>query len=424
MHTLQEIGTFVGLRGAAISLRSVGNLVSQLSGIERTSMQAMILALQRLARGRIGNPNFTGSRVRGVFFFAGNWKFGPPQQAVFHPFYGATFIPENASLFTLHPRDPAHLGWSESKIKRIFALDSIQQSGANTVIMSYWGEPSSDRWRFWAPMQTATGAHDELFDEAVGRPLLIMPAIESAAAAGNSNSYFFSQDFPGTPESPAPALVAQVNDLVNRYLINPKDPKYADHWLQLFDRNGVARYAINLLHVASAQLASNADSVFAAGFDRVADLVFEQTGVRVGFTLDVLVDGDTYVAIPESAGSWLEKTDAVLAIQGFIPEIASDGHEFGFKLDYWRTWLATGIPVFFDVSPGYNTKVFKRDPYGDNLEWRDGLSSAWSDSFTGIVFNAWNGYTEGFAAMPTVEHEDTDWNWIQQLFDQVRNTPA
>lgn len=277
-------------------------------------------------------------------------------------------------------------------------------------------------------MQTATGAHDELFDEAVGRPLLIMPAIESAAAGGNSNSYFFSQDFPGTPESPAPALVAQVNDLVKRYLIKPKDPKYADHWLQLFDRNGVARYAINLLHVASAQLASNADSVFAAGFDRVADLVFEQSGVRVGFTLDVLVDGeahDTYVAIPESAGSWLEKTEAVLAIQGFIPEIVSDGHEFGFKLDYWRTWLATGIPVFFDVSPGYDAHLVFTDSkrYGNDPFWREILSRAWSDSFKGIVFNTWNGYTEGYAGMPTVEHEDVDWNWIQQLFAQVKTTP-
>ena len=106
------------------------------------------------------------------------------------------FIPENARFFTLHPRDPAHLGWSESKTNRTFALDAIQQSGANTVIMSYWGEPSSDRWRFFAPMQTATGAHDELFDEAVDRPLLIMPAIESGPAAGNSNSYFFSRTFP------------------------------------------------------------------------------------------------------------------------------------------------------------------------------------------------------------------------------------
>jgi hypothetical protein len=29
-------------------------------------------------RGLIANPNFTGSRVRGVYFFAGNWRFAPP----------------------------------------------------------------------------------------------------------------------------------------------------------------------------------------------------------------------------------------------------------------------------------------------------------------------------------------------------------
>jgi hypothetical protein len=48
MNTLQQIGASVGLSGAAISLRSAGNRVSQLTSLERTSMRAMITALQNL----------------------------------------------------------------------------------------------------------------------------------------------------------------------------------------------------------------------------------------------------------------------------------------------------------------------------------------------------------------------------------------
>jgi hypothetical protein len=67
----------------------------------------------------------------------------------------------------------------------------------------------------------------------LGRPLLIMPAIESGEATfpgpynGHSNSYFFSQDFPGTQSFPAPALVTQVLDLVSRYLFDSGHPGYA-----------------------------------------------------------------------------------------------------------------------------------------------------------------------------------------------------
>ena len=53
---------------------------------------------------------------------------------------------------------------------------------------------------------------------------------------------------------------------------------------QLYDRNHVPRYAINLLHVASAEIRGDANETFAAGFNWVADAVFAATGVRVGFT--------------------------------------------------------------------------------------------------------------------------------------------
>jgi len=33
----------------------------------------------------------------------------------------------------------------------------------------------------------------------------------------------------------------------------------------------------------------------------------------------------------------------------------------------------------------------------------------------GLVFNSWNGYTEGMAAVPTAEYSDRFYNWLQVL---------
>jgi hypothetical protein len=258
-------------------------------------------------RALIANQEFLGQRVRGTYFFAGNWRYAPDGIHV-HQFYEFPVGP-NDQLYTVHPIDPRHLGWSEIVDNRIFALDAMVADGVNTVVMSYWGEPGTDRWARSAPMQTSTQAHDQLFDVALAKPLLIMPAIESALASfqvgGNSQSYNFSQDFPGTPSNPAPALVTQVLDLISRYLQNPTNPQWPTKWLQMFDRDGIPRFAINLLHVASSQIPGNADDVFAAGFQWVDDLVFARTGIRVGFTLDALPTGQTIPTPVGDRGGWV-----------------------------------------------------------------------------------------------------------------------
>ena len=253
-------------------------------------------------RGRIANPEMRGQRVRGVYFFAGNWRFAPAGQPV-RQFYEFPVDP-NDSLYTIHPADARHLGWSETQANRDFALDKIGEAGANTIIMSYWGERGRDRWVFWAPMQTSTCSHDELFTAAASRPLLIMPAIESAKAtigcsewsnqyAGQSNGYDFASDFPGSQTDPAPVLLTQCIDLIERYLHNSDHPEWARKWLRLFDRNGEPSYAINILHVTSNQIDPIADNVFADGFTWLADRIFDVTGDKIGFTLDIMRDAQT-----------------------------------------------------------------------------------------------------------------------------------
>ena len=43
---------------------------------------------------------------------------------------------------------------------------------------------------------------------------------------------------------------------------------------------------------------------------------------------------------------------------------------------------------------------------------------------SGIVFNTWNGYTEGYAAVPTREYGDVNHAWLKRLFAvDPRNCP-
>src|SRR4051812_30625772 len=123
--------------------------------------------------GRIANPELDQQKVKGVYFFAGDWKsnYNPIQ------FYESPPAGSNDALYTVHPSDGRHLGWSVKTENQRFAIDEVKRAGANVVVMSYWGERGSDRWRYWAPMQTSTYAHDELFNQTTGRQLLILPAI-------------------------------------------------------------------------------------------------------------------------------------------------------------------------------------------------------------------------------------------------------
>jgi hypothetical protein len=380
--------------------------------------------------GTLANPGFEGQPMKSVYFFAGQWRFPGPT------FYGVQPAP-NDCLYTIFPVDgPTHLGWSDAEAKREQAVNMMLGAGVNVVNMSYWGPPNTDRWAFWAPMQTAVGANDQLFDVAVGKRVLIAPYIENGAPTlgdaqlgcdrelgpmGQSAAYNFLNSFPGTAENPAPQLVEQVIDLVKRYLISPSNSEWPKKWAQMYDRNGKARYVVSLLHVGSNQ-SGVTDESFAKGFTRVADLVFAATGVHVGFTLDALPPEHNarFKPSPAQTGRWLAQQPAVLAIQPFIPEVFTGRCQIGegcdavdgspqlqdmidWKRQFVSGWVSTGIPVILDVSPGYDARrVFPCGTrFGNNAAWRDGQAKLLSLGVRGITGNVWNGYTEGFAIVPS-----------------------
>jgi len=364
--------------------------------------------------GFLANPGFENEAIKSVFFFSGNWRNG----VQFYDFNPS----DNRGLYTLHPGDARHLGWSENQSNRDFAVQTMIDAGVNVVHMSYWGLPGTDNWAHWSPMQSSTASHDELFNAAMGRQILVAPYLESYAPTDAHEGFIFADDFPGTIADPAPLLLARIEDLVDRYLVNPVNSQWPAQWARVYDQNGLERYLLSIIHVASNQT-SVTDQEFAAGFGLVADDIFDKTGIRVGFALDILPP-DSYApgnfkATPVSTGTWLSQEASVLAIQFFLPEIwtgmSNENSLITWKRNYLSSWKNTGIPLIFDLTPGYDAHiVFPSSPvYGNTQSWRDLQSQAIGDfGSQSLTFNAWNGYTEGMAGVPTVQYGNATYLWM------------
>jgi hypothetical protein len=300
--------------------------------------------------------------------------------------------------------------------------------------MSYWGLPGTDNWAYWAPMQSSTASHDELFNAALGKGVLIAPYIESFALTEKDNGFSFADDFPGTYDNPAPLLVSMIEDLVDRYLVSPGNSQWPSKWARVYDQDGQERYLVSIIHVASNQ-ASMTDQAFAAGFGRVAEVIFESTGVHVGFALDVLPPDNyapgTFKATPASTGSWLAQEESVLAIQCFLPEIwtgmSNENDLNTWKRNYLSSWKNTGIPLIHDLTPGYDAHIlFPSSPvYGNTQTWRTLQSQAISDfGSQSLTFNSWNGFTEGMAGMPTVQYGSDTYSWLCTHFGGACSSSA
>jgi hypothetical protein len=166
---------------------------------------------------------------------------------------------------------------------------------------------------------------------------------------------------------------------------------------------------------------------FAAGFDLLADEVFQSTGIHVGFFIDPHPPNSNapgeYKPNPEKVGPLLATTDAILGIQSFIPEIWISGNpneaqQISWKRDYSQRWSDTGIPFLMDVSPGYNASIIFPGSiqYGFTETWQEALTEMVGDyGQDGLVFNSWNGYTEGMAAVETQQFGDRFFQWLQDL---------
>jgi hypothetical protein len=263
--------------------------------------------------GRLANPGFENEPIKSAFFFAGNARDGVQ-------FYEWNPSP-NMNLYTIHPFDERHLQWSENPANRDHAINTMMAAGINVIYMSFWGPRGTDNWAFWAPMQTSTYAHDELFEAALGKNILIAPYIENYAPTARSPGYTFSDCFPGTADDPAPELVARVEELIERYILQPQNGRWSSKWAQVYDQFGQKRYLVCIIGAKSNQ-EDMTHQRFAEGFDHVAERIYQNMGVSVGFAIDAPPPGTyawgRFLASPEHTGPWLKQQSSILAIQPYL----------------------------------------------------------------------------------------------------------
>jgi hypothetical protein len=375
--------------------------------------------------GRLANPGFENQPMRATVFYAGQARDASSR-------YGDCTPTSNLGLYTVHPANGADLKWSAEPASRTEVLDQMMGAGINVVVMSSWGPPKPGcglPWELWAPMQTAPGAQDELFAAAAGKPILILPMIESY------ETWAFQGEFPQPKGgSVAPYTADYLIYLVCQYLKNAEHPEWAGSWAKIYDRSNPPepRFAVAIMHAASDRLTAGQDAEFAAGFDRLADEVYQATGVHVGFLIDPLPPGTnasgSYLPDAERAGPYLLQADAILGIQAFIPEVwtslTTDEDLIAWKRMFSQCWSRTGILFVMDVAPGYDGHlVFPppkgHTPYGQTAEWRRqlaGMVAAFGQA--GMVYNSWNGYTEAMVAVPNLKQGQTDLtelHWLTEM---------
>jgi hypothetical protein len=442
----------------------------------RAAVSLLALAVAGVARGAdarwglLASPGFSARPMQGVYFFPGEGACQaserdatPEQQAMGNPnipndaTWPCHLVDQNwffnSKHYTYTPTDPRDLHWNDSEANRTWLVRRIAATGANVIVMSRWGGRTNNG----APMQGTINSNDQLFDAAAAvGGVLVMPAIDTFTQPGYRD---FRADFPGTPASPAPQLLAEVQEVVVRYLRNPV---WRRSFAQMYDQTGTPRYAIHWIHAASTY--NNNGCEFAQGLDWIADWVERTHGLRIGFTIDPFnaYTGDGTPRFncdrgycPSPYNSCLVRSRSLLGVQGFDPEIVraadaalyppypkdpwagkwstppSDANDrmpqlVEWKLAWIRDWIATGVPVIFDVSPGYDGRyVFAASGgviYGDNAAhandaWRNAQSEMKGLGMKGAVYNAWNGYTEGLVA--------TDGVWVRpQNVRSVDGRPA
>jgi hypothetical protein len=384
-------------------------------------------------RGLLASPGLEGQAVKGVYFFPGDRHV-------------------DISMYTTLPLDPRDLQWDSDPSTRAWVMDRMVRAHVNTVVMSFWSNMPQ-----WSPMKIGPTTLRGVLDAVQGRPLVIMPAIEGGFDPEHPEMphWTFSEEFPFDPANRqvAPGLIEHIGLLVELF------QGRMDLWARMYDREGHPRYVVNLLHASSHVIRQDLDTrvddeQFARAFNQVATQVEARFDIPIGFTLDA-IGGQSYSAFPSQAGAALERTRSVIAIQGFASEIFSGLVKNGppcpkeknwlecqpydnnidnlERLAEWKRtslldWIATGVPVILDVNNGFDgrivwSKVKGGSGYwGDNLDytedrWRNWMSELKRVGIKGITFDTWNGYTEGYAAVPSIQHGSTVFDWLTDLLE-------
>ncbi|MEY4583144.1 MAG: hypothetical protein RL701_7847, partial [Pseudomonadota bacterium] len=379
-------------------------------------------------RGLLASPPFAGQPLKSVYFFPGE---------------GGAY---NQALYTVHPSADADLHWNSDRATRAPVIDRMIAAHANTLVMSYWG----DEMQMWSPMAIDETSLPGVIAAVRGKAIVVIPALESGFNPNDPSQphWRFAEDFPyvAVPDAPrqlAPGLQARLRALVALF----KDDMSA--WAELYDREGRPRHVVHIIDAFARfvpeEYGKRPSDVVAGAFEALAREFSETEGIDIGFTLDVTAgEWGSFAFEPTSYGASFEAARAVLGIQWFMSESRSgrvlsslpgqapiDNNTLNLnnllagKLALIDSWIATGVPVIYDVSPGFDGRYVWQDIgsgfWGDNSDytsdaWRNLQSEQKGRGVTGISFSTWNGYTEGYAAVPTLEHGTVIYDWLTDVF--------
>ncbi len=247
--------------------------------------------------------------------------------------------------------------------------------------------------------------------------------------------------------SPAPYLEDQVTALLEHYVTQPDNPAWPGTWAQITDRNGEPRRLVYLMFAKSSDTRlRHHDWKWAADLQKVADNIYDRTGVRVGFTLDTAPGLDygafwQYYNVNAMAGApALWRYGAFLGIQPYSPEsffgneTMNDFTRAEMKRGFYEDWLRTGVPVILGMVPYYRIELDGQPPldgeplFGTTDEWIQMQTQMLEDlPVQGIMYTAWNGYDEGYTGVvgknfqhdpdAPLEHCYTRfYSWAQEIF--------
>ena len=428
-----------------------------------TGLAAHVASAASANWGYLANPHFTSKdsrfpapAVSGVYFFPGEGKctgivgenqilpFGQGVTALCDPYAYGTYSGPNSTLFTFLPIDQnTNLLWHSNPNSQVTTVNQMIATGANTIVMSYWAE----NWETYAPMQDSPAADDELFNAVKltgtgqNQKVTIMPALDGIDFALRVPAYGSSWDYSN------PVVIA-LRYLVTHYITSPQDTSWPSLVTQLYDSSGQSRYAFMIVNAAA--IINMTGTQFAAQLDALARTVESGLNVSIGFTIDpsapdcthdscynggyapapyssVIPPIFTFGATSTDPGNPPNTPSSFLALQGFYrdrfspdnkqgnptydqtrgvcgttPEVPTAAGREAWKRADLQSWISTGIPVFADVSTGYDGRIVfpTNGSIGDTSdEYDDGYRNAVAQlkgmGNRGITFDSWNGYTEG-----------------------------
>ncbi len=360
--------------------------------------------------GRIANSQYQNQKIITALFFA-----GPPN-------------PNSLPLYTRHPKNAALLDWS-SDADIDFAMNQMRNIGLNVIKVSYWGhQGETDSWcpsllfskYDWTNRDIILNETEivnranHCFNKANENDLLFAPMLEV------SSSFPFYIEFPTDLTN----MIQRITWLLTNFGNQP-------NWLKVYDKNGEERIAFFLIETI--HLGTIDPTVFAQGFDTVASQIESNTGYKIGFIIDptpLPAYGSTEGPTPET----LANINSILAVNPFNifsqgasgnPEPVPESDRLDYAESVVSYWTNTSLPFIIPFLPGYDAHiVFPSFPiYGFTDNWLTNQKNRLiSYPNVGVSFDCWNGYTEGYAIVPTIEDNERIYNWANSIVSYISPT--